>query len=117
MTAGSIQNVWVVVDKRTVAWLQGKPREECFAFAIQSAQVIADEIYPDIKEWMDRDKCMPSIMIADPFSKDNAVEAVVQTCKGGNPEWRRIIGNCESFLTRTGNTEFGGEVAVVVGCG
>ena len=116
LRSSSIVNVWAAVDTRTISWLQQKPREEAVAFAIQVGQVIADDIYPAIKEWMDRDKCFPSIVMADPFSKDNAVKAVIQTCKGGDAEWRRIIGECKSFLSRTGHTEFGGQVAIVIGC-
>jgi len=114
--ASSIVNVWAAVDTRTVSWLQKKPREEAIAFTIQVGQVIADDVYPAIKEWMDRKNCFPSIVMADPFSKDNAVYAVTQVCKEGEPEWRRMIGECKSFLIRTGHTEFGGQVAIVIGC-
>lgn len=114
--SSSIVNVWAAVDSRTVSWLQKKPREEAVAFAIQVGQVIADDIYPAIKEWMHRDQCFPTIVLADPFSRDNAVNAVRMVSEGGDAYWRRCIGECKSFLCRTGQTEFGGQVAIVVGC-
>jgi hypothetical protein len=82
----SIVNVWAVVDAHTISWLKQKTREEAIVFAIQVCEVIAYDIYSAIKEWMDRDKCFPAIVMAEPFSKHNAVKAVIQACEGGSPE-------------------------------
>jgi hypothetical protein len=90
--SSSIVNVWAVVDAHTISWLKQKTREEAIVFAIQVCEVIAYYIYSAIKEWMDRDKCFPAIVMAEPFSKHNAVKTVIQACEGGSPEWRRILG-------------------------
>ncbi len=93
LRSSSIVNVWAAVDMRTISWLQQKPREEAIGFAIQVSQVIADDIYPAIKEWMDREKSFPSIIMADPFSQDNVVKVVIQLCKGENRNGEGSSGN------------------------
>ena len=67
ISADSIKNVWAVVDGKTIEFLKTKSREEQFAFGISVAKEIADEVYPSIQKWMDKNRCMVSIMMLNPF--------------------------------------------------
>ena len=115
ISADSIKNVWAVVDGKTIDFLKTKSREEQFAFGINVAKEIADEVYPPIQKWMDKNRCMVSIMMINPFVSDQVVEFIKKEA-GTSPENQQALKQCKNFYMRTGKTGFGGDVAIVIGC-
>jgi hypothetical protein len=102
----------------TIAWLKtkGKNMKEQIALATLFAKDIATEIYPEIEKWMRKTGLGVTIIKMNPFNPDTskAVEAV-QAAGGTSQLTTRLLEECDVFMTRRGELDFGGNVTIVVG--
>lgn len=114
LTGDTIVNVWAVVDQKTVGWLQKQDQSQIRSIATGMAKTIADDAFGAIKKWMKKSGYCPTILVQNPFDSDKAVEFVAEAGKRSAEE-TKVVRDCKNFLVRTGHTNFGGKVAIVLG--
>jgi hypothetical protein len=101
-----IKDVILVVDTKTLEWLKGKSRDEMIGFALNSCEVIADDVWIKIKSWMQTSGAVPSIFnMPGTWDPSKCAEVILQAKK----EYKDL-----EIAVRTGTTGFGGKIAVAL---
>jgi len=101
----SIVNVWAVVDEKVANWLGRHDQCGIRGIGVGMAKKIADDAFPAIESWMKATGFAVTILMMEPFDQEEAVELVRKADRGES----------RTFLVRSGHTQFGGRVAIVLG--
>jgi hypothetical protein len=101
-----LKDVILIVDTKTLEWLKGKSRDEMIGFALNSCEIIADDVWTKIESWMHKSGAVPSIFnMPGTWDPSKCSEVIHQAKK----EYKNL-----AIAVRTGTTGFGGKIAVAL---